>query len=227
MGNLREFLEALIAEWWPLMSCAAFTLLSLGIAFVKRDSTKWFVRGSILLAVFFFGVASFLAWNNEHKARLLAEGKFKEDVPKLSVEVGAIGHAFLVEQRNTSVITLWITITNHGSPSTFSMSRVFVDRSNGERVEEKIRTFIPETITLDGTPGTPNVILRKDDAIPFLQNGKPIEKGGAIKGWMMFFVPNIPAKELDNGKDSVILEGYDVDGKPFSVKSIITQSIDK
>jgi hypothetical protein len=223
MANIRDFLAALWTEWWPLMSCAAFTALSVIAARVKKDPSKWIVRGTSTLAVFFFGLASFFAWNAEHQVRLTAEKTLKDDIPQLSAEIGTImtahytGHGM----KNATNLTLYITITNHGSPSAFSVSRVLVNRPNGQHDEAIIVHVLPSNLQLPGARGQPNVSLPRTDALVFLEKGRPIEKGGALTGWIMCIAPTVSDSELENRQISVTFEGGDINGKLFSATRTI------
>jgi len=218
MENIPAFLAAMWMHWWPLMSCAVFTALSVIATRIKEDPGKWIRRGSATLAIFFFGLASFFAWNDEHKARLSAESQLKESAPQLSAEIIASAHARFsgFGFKNVPEFTLWVSIVNRGSPSTFSISRVIVHHLNGESSEAKIVFFLPKDWTLHGAVGTPDIQLPREQALVALQRGQPIEKEGSITGWIMCLAPQISQPEIKGGGISVTFEGRDIDGKVFS-----------
>jgi hypothetical protein len=66
------FVKGLTRHLWPLMSCAAFTLLGVYAAWTGR-SNSWFVQGSIALAVILFVIAAFLTWRDEHDKYVAAD----------------------------------------------------------------------------------------------------------------------------------------------------------
>src|SRR5712672_587353 len=75
MQTLRDLLffwRAIRKHWWPLMSCAAFTLLGF-IALIASKSNRWIIYSTLGLAVLFFLWSAFLGWRDERDARIKAE----------------------------------------------------------------------------------------------------------------------------------------------------------
>ena len=67
--ELRLYLHAVGKHWWALMSCAAFTFLGCYVAYANK-SNEWTARAIFLMAFVFLFIAGFLAWRDEHLARL-------------------------------------------------------------------------------------------------------------------------------------------------------------
>jgi hypothetical protein len=80
--NLRLFVKAIIKRWWALMSCAVFTFIGL-YALIASKSNAWIIGASLTSAALAFFVAAFLAWNEEHLARIKAEKQLKDEEPKI------------------------------------------------------------------------------------------------------------------------------------------------
>ena len=72
MGQFWRFTWALIKKWWPLMSCAAFTLLSL-VSALAPNGSKLTVAGTFLLAIVFGVFGAFQLWSEQHKRAVKAE----------------------------------------------------------------------------------------------------------------------------------------------------------
>jgi hypothetical protein len=53
----------------------------------EKSAKKWIVRGSAILAIFFYGLASFSAWNHQHDARIHAEAALVESAPNFKAEI--------------------------------------------------------------------------------------------------------------------------------------------
>jgi hypothetical protein len=88
MDGLRLFGAALLKKWLALMSCAVFTFIGL-YALVFQKSNGWVVGASFSAAVVLFLCSTFLAWNDEHKARVKAE--LDLIAPKIDLSWGPTG----------------------------------------------------------------------------------------------------------------------------------------
>jgi hypothetical protein len=76
------YIKAIGKHWWALMSCAAFTIFGLYVAWANKNN-GWTVRGIFILAAILLFVACFLAWVDERKKVILLEQLQK---PKLSLK---------------------------------------------------------------------------------------------------------------------------------------------
>jgi hypothetical protein len=74
VADIGRFALAWLKKWWALMSCAAFTGLSVLLTYVV-DANKWIIRGTATLAVLFLFVAFFQLWREERQRAVDAEAK--------------------------------------------------------------------------------------------------------------------------------------------------------
>jgi hypothetical protein len=82
------YIKALWKHWWALMSSAIFTAIGVYGAWQQKGNS-WIVGVSFAAAIALFFVASFREWNEEHKARGVAESALNDQVPKPSLEYSA------------------------------------------------------------------------------------------------------------------------------------------
>jgi hypothetical protein len=82
MDSLRLFGAALLKRWWALMSCAIFTFIGLYALFFDK-SNHWLIRASFTSAILLFLVSAFLAWNDEHTAKV--EGMARTQQPDVAL----------------------------------------------------------------------------------------------------------------------------------------------
>ena len=64
--SLLQFLNAVRMHWWPLMSCAAFTLLG-SVVLYFNENNAWALRATFGLALCCLFWACFLAWRDKDK----------------------------------------------------------------------------------------------------------------------------------------------------------------
>jgi hypothetical protein len=83
MDRLSLFGGALLKRWWALMSCAVFTFIGL-YGLILQKSNRWIIGASFFAAIVLFLVAAFLAWNDEHSAKL----KLESDVIAPKIDLG-------------------------------------------------------------------------------------------------------------------------------------------
>ena len=72
MRMVGLFLGALIRQWWPLMSCAVFTIIAYYAA-AESKSNVWVIGATRTAAVVLFLVAAFFAWKEQYIKALKAE----------------------------------------------------------------------------------------------------------------------------------------------------------
>src|ERR1700733_190415 len=82
---LLLYLKALWKHWWPLLSCAVFTVIGVYAAATNRSNT-WGARVSVGAAFVLLLVASFLAWRDEHVG-YESERERNKRVPEIAIEV--------------------------------------------------------------------------------------------------------------------------------------------
>ena len=87
--DFLAYLKAVRKHWWPLMSCALFTLLGMWVLYADK-SNAWAVRAMFAVAGFCLFWAGYRAWLEERNKRVLLEGPvltLKEKVLRLSHDV--------------------------------------------------------------------------------------------------------------------------------------------
>jgi len=67
--DFLSYLNAVRKHWWPLMSCAVFTVLGLYVAYANK-SNDWTVRGIFGAAAALLFVACYQAWLDERRKRI-------------------------------------------------------------------------------------------------------------------------------------------------------------
>lgn len=86
MRKGAKFIAALWKTWWALMSCAAFTFLSLYVAATNR-SNAWVVGAMAILAALMFVVSAYHAWAEQYEARAAAEAAIYDGRPLFVLKV--------------------------------------------------------------------------------------------------------------------------------------------
>jgi hypothetical protein len=89
MDSLLLFSGAIVKKWWTLMSCAMFTFLGL-YSLVFQKSNAWVIAASVIAGLGLFFWAAFLAWDEEHKARVKAESDLVAPKIDLNWELAGI-----------------------------------------------------------------------------------------------------------------------------------------
>jgi hypothetical protein len=105
------------------MSCASFTVLSLLIASFAKDARaakKWLVRGTAILAICFYGLASLLAWIPNIPHICLPKMPSGSHLSPQKSSVLRIPGFPSYGVKNILETTLWISISNHGLPGVFA-----------------------------------------------------------------------------------------------------------
>ena len=130
---LKAFAIELSKHWIPLMSCAAFTLLSLVLAELPPDqSNTWLVRGTGILAVIFLLVSSYKTWAEEHLLRRKVEAELNSEADiHGTITVSASPRPMLINTAITqpafpaTTLLFSFDCANHGR-KTCQISRLYV-----------------------------------------------------------------------------------------------------
>lgn len=83
------FGTGLLRRWWAMMSCAAFTALSVYAAATNK-ANSWVVAGSAVLAVLFFLIAAYLTWKDEHDGYI--QEVERNQKPEIQGELSIVGY---------------------------------------------------------------------------------------------------------------------------------------
>lgn len=87
--GIEKYIGALLKHWWTLLSSAIFTAIGL-YSLWQGKTNHWTIMASITTALILFFVASFQAWNEEHK-KLEAE-LAKHERPDLMASFLCLGN---------------------------------------------------------------------------------------------------------------------------------------
>lgn len=109
-----EYIKAIFAQWWPLMSCAAFTILAIGSGWLKKTDF-WLTKASIVLAVIFlFIIAPYFAWLDEHQRLVETTAQLVTlKVPQLGGWIYVLG----AQGKSGEMLIASGVITNKGAPT--------------------------------------------------------------------------------------------------------------
>jgi hypothetical protein len=83
------FITGLLKRWFALLSCAAFTVVSVYTA-AENFGNGWVVGSSAILAIIFFVVAAYQTWNDEHEKYTTEVAKNQR--PGIRGEVSVCGY---------------------------------------------------------------------------------------------------------------------------------------
>lgn len=186
------------------MSCAAFTAVSFYAAF-KNKENRWVVAATALLAVLFFGVASFQAWDDEHKNLTALQKRLAS--PELTVVINAVywggddGHRL--------VMIVAANILNPFGPPTSLVDWKVSLREDGRDVEGEI-PMLPEKDFRVAVSASQKMNLNHAYNL-FIQTTKtPIPAGGVAPGWLMVVFKEIPSSTVIADGSLVTLSFEDV-----------------
>jgi len=87
------YLNAVRKHWWPLMSCALFTLLGMWILYADK-SNAWALRSTFGIAAFCSFFAGYRAWSEERDKRVHLENSLQKPL-SLKERTGNISTAVL------------------------------------------------------------------------------------------------------------------------------------
>jgi hypothetical protein len=179
---LWHYCKALWKRWWALMSCAVFTGIGIYAAWYGK-SNSWIVWVSCITTVIMFLVASFLAWNEEYKGRLIAETQLSDRRPKFVFTLGNV--VWLYDKNvNKTVFFLIGGILNQGEPSVaISWSAKYMIGTNSEDMTSFhiLGTYV---VTLDNK----KLSITTDDLLATKTYTKKLERGDQRTGRVLLTV---------------------------------------
>lgn len=223
MGNVLDFTVALSKEWWPLMSCAAFTLLSLGIA-LKNKGSNWIVGGTAVLAICFFFIAAFKTWNGERATVMQKLGEIDDlkrtivalNQPDLYPEILAVNVA--EDKAGNAIIILSVQIINKGANSSVSSNRVEIQNAGGTGLH--LNEVVPPmgNIHLHGMNGDPKLTMTliSGNFLPRVLDSGPIVRGGNASGWVIFATADAKPEQVRQAGTLVTFVCSDFNKKEYS-----------
>jgi hypothetical protein len=142
------------------------------------------------------------------------------DLTKPNLKATVFGDFMDGSFMRNAMLIFQMSVSNTGAPSTFSIGDARLTLTNGKVVvlSELPRMFgkYVDGQTVKGQPF--NVRLADADRLILRSRGSPVEKGGAISGWIGFVVPGMSQPEMIKEMFRIDLTLYDVNGKEFTVQ---------
>jgi hypothetical protein len=212
--DIRAFLVALLSDWVGWMSGLGSVALTTWIVLRPTIDKKRAYR--VLVAVF-FTIASVHIWTKEHRARLQAEDG---NEPALVVKIDEVMVGKL--HSGQTALTVIAEAINRGAPSIYCFESLSAILPNGKKITGKL--FLPPPIPylkLSGGQGTPDLYLRRSDYLNDKGIGPPINRGGAIAGWIIVVLPNIKPESMPRDT-RILLEGSDAYGRRISAETALS-----
>jgi len=192
MDVFARFIAALWRKWWALMSCAAFTILSLW-ASIENKTNAWVVSGIATLALIFFLVAAFGAWFEEHSKLASAERKLAELSPQFDFIVGTMLWRFDQNKDSTLFFPL-ARILNRGHASiTTNWSAIY---NISGTVEEMKPLWLRGEYKIQ--VGNEELTLENGDLPSAKTAEKSIERGGVAGGRLLFTLPGNRTQQIQS-----------------------------
>jgi hypothetical protein len=183
--HLPEYGQALWAHWWPLMSCAVFTLFGLWAALTNKTN-RWIARGTLFLAANLLFIASYLAWNDE----------YEKTHPGLRLTIDTFATSRHSSNQVTSIIMV-ASVSNVGSPSIAERWSLEVIPVSGNAVTVYASIVFeanPLTLYLDnGKVGS----YSPRDALYLKTSSVPLTMGAKETGFLIFDFPTISQAQAD------------------------------
>lgn len=232
---VKDFVLALWAHWWPLMSCAAFTILAI-VAELKKKSSRWVTQASIGLAIGFLMVSAYLAWRDQVDKTIQAQNNVatlqselnKLTIPNFRAEVGTVMN-FRVspkignQGKSTTVILAEMTIINTGAPSVAEGFSILVKLPNGEVHRGQLIAPPAEgkDIVINSNNHGMDLRFSRSHYLPLSAGDQPIPTGGGVTGFVWFAIPNVEQERLKDGGATIMFK--DVAGKTYSAELSMTR----
>ena len=200
--HIFEYGQAIYAHWWPLMSCAAFTILAI-VAEVWAKTSRWIMKVSVGLAVFFLLFASYQAWNDE----------YTKTHPGLQLTIDYITTS--TTGVNDGAVLLEASV-NVGSPSIADQWLLEFIPTEG-----KPTTVVPTVIHQDEplrieNPSGRGFLFNPKDVLYEKTGTSPIQTGGKQTGILIFFFKGIPQSRISMKGVKYVLSCQDAYGNRIS-----------
>ncbi len=101
---------------WALLGTALFTVIGI-VAAVTNQSNAWIARVSLAAACLCFLLAAYLAWCDEHKARLDVEARLPSVLPDFKMQVPEATFMVYDSDQDATFVLLLIELMNVGADS--------------------------------------------------------------------------------------------------------------
>jgi hypothetical protein len=208
MENKPEFvlyLTALWKHWWALMSCAVFTGIAIYVAATNKGN-GWLLWALVIASILLFIWASFLAWQDEHRA-MLSE-RSKNEKPDIR---GEIREFYAVTDRGSApegcdcFAILKVYLVNHSQTASTIKDYALSMTTNGGLTYHSVAKLSTSTwdlakdsVTRHGfATGTRQIQERPFDLSTSVAMAFPLQRGDGKEGWLAFCI-KVDGKEDEN-----------------------------
>ena len=209
------FIRAVVKRSYLAGVAVFLTFLSFASAWLsapmQRELDGWFIWSRCTAAACFF-VATFLAWNEEYKARQEASaaiaiktGIDELGASQLSGRINGLQLDSSQQDSDWKYLYVLLTISNAGAPSAVKSWKVSFRLPTGRKHTVADEEFSRQSVGLDGAAG--NLVL-KHSVIP---------SGGKCTGWLLLRCPKNALDGLSGAIESYLsdfrIEFWDVDNQ--------------
>lgn len=215
-SDLWQFVTALVMYWQAYLTggvvIAGLTVYSLlsGKSIPKR--------AAILGICFFFGMASFMAWRDQHDALLSLQHRLR--TPTISGEVTGIMSALHeFGSRKIHVIFTSLTIENpHGPPTGLINWKMGIKGPEGRTVWGNAMPLSEKNQYGPIGRGLPEIAFQNARYMPD-QTLKPVGAGEAVGGWFWSVFSGSEVEGAYKGRHKLVIEFSDaVSGKTHELE---------
>src|SRR5581483_587903 len=247
LANILEFTRQVAAQWLflvggGLMSGLIWALETwrAGRSVRKRKGRRpsrsysaLEVSAIVAPTAFSILLACALAWIGEHEANKAAtksagESEQKlaacEDTsnPKLSVDMPTVISGDSVEEHGASVFVL-ASIANTGAPTVLRNWKIEIDANDVKFFGDA--QYIPDPFTIYDETGKAVAVFRGSEALSEKVSTKPLDRGGAVVGWLKFRFQGVQAEALRSSKTKYSLTFSDIYGRTYNAWKMFDDSL--
>lgn len=200
MVEFTEFVGAVMRQWIVLWSgpLVSMTIAMWQWASKKEIVPKWLLWGLAIISVL---LAFFFAWQEKRTEAVnlnkeLQDTRIALDALKKPLLVGQINQTVTGDapELKASQIFILMSVKNIGAPSIVEGWGLNI-KSESLSLQAVHPTEIREGLALRDPDGKPLAVFHKTDAI-YEKTVKPIERGGMVRGWLLFTLEGIASREI-------------------------------
>ena len=187
---LLLYFKALFKRWWPLLSCAVFTVIGVYAAATNQSNSS-VARVSVVAAFVLLLVASFHAWRDEH-LRYETECEKNKRAPEIAIEVLMLVPKGKAGEMGMDLF-MWATLTLK------EPQEVVVDNFEIEAIREGISDSFPDIADVNrwGRVTHNNQSEYKGFVLQPLSRNLA-ERGNPVTGWLHFRLELLESQIYDS-----------------------------
>lgn len=223
MNDLIKWLKCLFARFQNWLGGASLGGLAITIVYLwerfsgKAMSNIWY---SLIFIVFFILASSFFVWKDEHKKVEQLEKEKDKNTPKLSAEIRSIAISKYGQNNESSMVVLYATIKNSGSPSIVDHFGILIKTDGQELLGLTVSLLNRPSRYALLMPHNEHIKLTREDYLPTKGLQSPIPCGGSIVGFYSAVISNV--KKEDIPPNSIVIFIFqDVVGKDYGVTQVL------